>query len=191
MTAPEISRGRPRDEVARQSILETTRELMLEVGYPSLTIEGVARRSGVAKSTIYRWWKSKAELVVEASAEHVEIGLVPNTGDTREEMLIAAQQLIHTFSDPITRVLMTAVIANLDDDPWLPRTFRDRWVYPWRESAGEALTRARDRGAISPDADLALLLDVLVGTVFQRTVTVASPAIDGLDEQLIDLILAS
>jgi AcrR family transcriptional regulator len=165
--------------------------MMLESGYPSLTIEGVARRSGVAKSTIYRWWRSKAELVVEASAEHVEIGLVPHIGDPREEILVAARQLIRTFSDPITRVVMTAVIANLDEDPWLPITFRDRWVYPWRQSAAEALARAQERGAISSEADLALLLDVLVGTVFQRTVTVASPAVDGLDEQLVDLIMAS
>ena len=189
--ADQPTRGRPRDEQAQQSILQTTRDLLLDGGYTALSIEGVARSAGVAKTTIYRWWSSKARLVIEASADNIDIGIVPNTGESRQDLLIAAQQLIATFSDPITRVVMTSVIAELGEDPWLAMTFRDRYVYPWRESAAQAFARAQERGDLPSDADLSLLLDILVGTVFQRTVTSGALNVTGLDESLIDLILAA
>jgi AcrR family transcriptional regulator len=183
-------RGRRRDPGAQDAILEATRGLLLEVGYPALTIESVARRAGVGKSTIYRWWPTKGELVLEATSDHLEIGVVPDTGDTREDLLIATRQLIDTFSDRLASIVIFAVIAHLEDDPSMAATFRDTWVYPWRRSAAEAIERGTSRGDLPADTDSNLYLDVLVGTVFQRTLVVAAPAAAGLDEALVGLILA-
>ncbi|MCP4308122.1 MAG: helix-turn-helix transcriptional regulator, partial [bacterium] len=71
MTTPATSkaqRGRPRDPRIQQSILQATREMLDEVGYSRLTIEGVAARAGAGKATVYRWWSTKGELVLEAVA---------------------------------------------------------------------------------------------------------------------------
>lgn len=162
---------------------------MLTSGYSNLTIEGVADSAGVAKTTIYRWWPSKAALVLDATARQLEIGVVPDTGSTREDLTIAVCQLVETFSDPLAGSVILAVVAHLEADPWMAATFRDRWVYPWRQSASEALQRAVDRGELASDSDLSLLLDVIVGTVFQRAVTVAEPDVEGLETSLVDLIL--
>lgn len=183
-------RGRRRDPRVQDAILEATRELLLDVGYQGLTIESVARKAGVGKSTIYRWWSTKGALVLEATADHLEIGVVPDTGDTREDLLIAARQLIDTFSDRLAAIVIFAVIAHLEDDPTLAAGFRDSWVYPWRRSAAEAIDRGVARGDLPVDADREFYLDVLVGTVFQRTLVLARPATAGLGEALVELILA-
>lgn len=182
-------RGRPRDEQAKEAVERATREMMLDSGYSNLTIEGVAESAGVAKTTIYRWWPSKAALVLDAAAQALEIGIVPDTGNTREDLTIAVRQLVDTFSDPLAGSVILAVVAHLEADPWMAVTFRDRWVYPWRQSASEALQRAVDRGDLPSGSDLPLLLDVMVGAVFQRAVTVAEPNVEGLDSSLVDLIL--
>lgn len=182
-------RGRPRDPARQQSILEATLELLLEVGYPRLSIEGVAARAGVGKGTIYRWWPTKGELVLEAAADHIAIGVVGDTGDTRRDLLVAAQQLIRTFSGPVAGIVIFAAIANLDDDPGMALTFREKSVYPWRHSAADAIQRGIDRGDLPSDTDVQFILDVIVGTIFQRTLTMASPMVAGLDIAIVDLIL--
>ena len=60
------ARGRRRSERSHEAILAATQRLLLERGYRELTIEGIAARAGVGKQTIYRWWPSKAALVLEA-----------------------------------------------------------------------------------------------------------------------------
>src|ERR671914_2594511 len=65
-TSQESARGRRRSERAHAAIVAATQELLVERGYRNLTIEGVAARAGVGKQTIYRWWPSRAALVLEA-----------------------------------------------------------------------------------------------------------------------------
>lgn len=181
-------RGRPRDPKAQQSILHATRELLDDVGYHRLTIEGVAARAGAGKATVYRWWPTKGDLVLEATGDHLDIGVVPDTGDTRQDLLIATNQLIATFSDRLAAIVIFAAIAVANDDPNMARTFRDTRVYPWRQSAAEAIQRGINRGDLPASTNAAFILDVIVGTVFQRTLVLAQPNTDGLAETIIDLI---
>lgn len=182
-------RGRKRDPSAQAAILAATRDVMLEVGYPRLSIEGVARRAGVGKATIYRWWPSKGALALEAAAEHIAIRQVPDSGDTRTDLRGAADALIDVFVDPIARIVIFAATAGLDDDPGMAATFRAQTVYPWRQGAVLAIQRGIARGDLRPDLDAGLALDVLVGTVFQRTLVIATPVTAGLADALADLIM--
>lgn len=188
-TAPKRLPGRPRDEEAGRAILQATRDVLLEAGYPGLTIEGVAERAGVAKTTIYRRWSTKGELVLDATSDHLEIGLVPDTGHSRTDLVTAVEQLVATFGDPLAGKVILAAIARLDGDPYLAASFRERWVYPWRLSARQALERADQRGDLPADSDIDLLLDIVVGTVFQRTITMAEANTRDLSRDLVDLIL--
>ncbi|PWJ20801.1 TetR/AcrR family transcriptional regulator [Jannaschia seohaensis] len=181
------SSGRPRSERSKAAILVAVRGLLLKDGYANLTIEAVARRAGVSKATIYRWWKTKGELVLEAADQEIAIGTVPDTGDSRDDMETAIGQLLDTFTRPLASIVIFAAITTGGSDPKMAQIFRDRYVYPWRVSAFEALERAQARGDVSAE-DLHFLLDVIVGTVFQRTLVMKEPMIEGLKENLLGVI---
>jgi AcrR family transcriptional regulator len=168
--------------------LTATREILLNVGYSRLTIEAVATRSGTGKTTIYRWWPTKGELVLDAAKSQIQIGTVPDTGNTRTDLKAAIDQLIETFSKPLASIAIFASITTLDDDPKMAQIFRDTYVYPWRVSAAEALARGVERGDVSND-DIQFVLDVIVGTVFQRTLVLKDPNTEGLSEGLLGLFL--
>jgi AcrR family transcriptional regulator len=184
-------RGRPRSRRSQDAILGATLESLAEVGYQRLTIQGVARRAGVSKATIYRWWSTKAALVLEAAADHLAIGIVPDSGSTRSDLQTAAEQLITTFSDRIAGIVILAAIARVDDDPEMAAQFRRQYVLPWRASATAALQRGVARGDVRPGLDVDLALDVLVGTVLQRTLVVPEPNTRGLSTSLADILASS
>ena len=151
-------------------------------------MEAVAAEAGVSKATIYRWWKTKGELVLEAAEADISIGLVPETDDSRADVEAAIDQLVDTFSRPLASIVIFAAITTGGNDPVMAQIFRDKYVYPWRVSAAEAMTRAlpEDRA----DADkIQFLLDVVVGTVFQRTLVLKEPNTMGLKERLMGLVL--
>lgn len=181
------SSGRPRSERSKSAILAAVRKLLLKDGYSNLTMEAVAQEAGVSKATIYRWWRTKGELVLEAAENEIAIGTVPDTGDSMADMDAAIGQLIDTFTRPLASIVIFAAITTGGSDPKMAQIFRDRYVYPWRVSAFEALERARARGDISAQ-DLHFLLDVIVGTVFQRTLVVKEPMIEGLKDNLLGVI---
>jgi AcrR family transcriptional regulator len=179
--------GRPRDRDTHAAILAATRRLLLENGYHRLTFEAVASAAGTSRSTVYRWWPTRGTLVLEAAAHNMNIGEVPDTGDSRTDIQIAIHQLIETFSDRLAGIVIMAAIANLDNDMQMATTFRETTVYPWRTTAAEAIQRAVDRGDLPADTDVQFLLNVIVGTVFQCTITPATPMTDGLEEGLLEL----
>ena len=150
----------------------------------------MAERAGAGKSTIYRWWAGKGELVLEAVHEHIAIGVVPDTGATRGDLHAAVQQLVTTFSDRLAGVVIFAAISTMDRDPVMAQVFRDQYVYPWRKSAAEAIRRGVDRGDLPPVTDVGFLLDVVVGTVFQRTLVVKEPDTAGLSDKIVELVMS-
>ena len=182
-------RGRPRNRTTQRAILNATRGFLGTVGYSRLTIEGVAAKAGCGKTTIYRWWPTKGDLVLEAVGSDIEIGLVPDTGGTQSDLRIATEQLITTFARRLAGIVIFAAIATVDDDPAMAATFRDKYVYPWRVSAAEAIARGVGRGDLLADTDVQFLLDVIVGTVFQRTLVMREPMTEGLVEQILELVL--
>lgn len=182
-------RGRPRDPGIDEAILQAARDLLVEVGYTRLTIEGLSGRAGTAKSNVYRRWPRKGALVIAAAKESISIGTVPDTGDTRADLSAAIRQLITTFSDQIAGIVIFAAIANLDDDPAMALTLRDEYIYPWRESALQAIQRGIERGDLPSDTDPLFMLDLIVGVVFQRTLTIVEPMVENLEELILKTVL--
>lgn len=182
--------GRPRDPATHEAVLEATRRILLSEGYHRLTFEAVATAAGTSRSTVYRWWPTTGALVLEAAGDNLAIGSVPDTGDSAEDLRIAIRQLISTFSDPLAGVVILAAIANLDNDLQMATRFREHMVYPWRSTATAAIERAVDRGDLPADTDVQFVLNVMVGTVFQCTITPAVPMTEGLEEALLQLVLS-
>lgn len=157
------SAGRPRSEEAHQAILDATLELLVEVGFSALTVEGVAQRAGVGKATIYRRWPSKLPLVVEAFGqlpgfEDVDTG---NLAEDLKKMLRSYLQVFH--STPLSAVL-PSLVGERSHNPELGRLY-DPVSKERRQPLLRAFERAVERGEIPPDTDLDLAADLVVGPI--------------------------
>ncbi|HYY19680.1 MAG TPA: helix-turn-helix domain-containing protein, partial [Streptosporangiaceae bacterium] len=92
------SPDRRRSIRSHQAILAATTQLLAEVGYTALTIEGVATRARVGKATVYRWWPSKGALVMEAMGTALDMTRVTETGDLRHDLLAIGKGIVHTLA---------------------------------------------------------------------------------------------
>src|SRR5215217_7717783 len=92
--------GRPRSEEAHGAILDAAVALIRELGYDAVTMDGIAARAGVGKATVYRRWKGKETLVVEAVGRIVAAMSVPDTGDTRADLLAMMRGTLRLYEDP-------------------------------------------------------------------------------------------
>src|ERR687895_2121034 len=149
-SAPE--RGRRRSERAHAAILAATQELLVERGYGNLTIEGVAARAGVGKQTIYRWWPSRAALVLEAYLAGSDALPPPAPRASVEEDVRALLVWLSTvLAEPIGGRVLAGLVADLEHDDDLAERYR-RDVVPVRRAAMlAALERGGARGEIRAD----------------------------------------
>ncbi|GGR36498.1 TetR/AcrR family transcriptional regulator [Streptomyces netropsis] len=173
--------GRPRSAEADRAILDATRAALVELGWGKLTLGDVASRAGVAKTTLYRRWAGKSELVVDAVAalfdEHLEL---PDRGGLQADIEGVVLQFAALLERPETKTALMAVVAESTRDDALRARIRsaivDRQktlVLLGRERAqarGE-LPHESDPGAADRNADL--IFDVIAGTVLHRTLVSA------------------
>ena len=123
--------GRPRSSAAELAILQATRELLVEGGVQKLTVEGVAARAGVAKTTIYRRWRDKDELALAVVLDMVErVVELPELGDTRAELLAFVGAAVEVLGSTLMGRVMQGLVSDLATDPELggrvPRARRER-----------------------------------------------------------------
>src|SRR5713101_9109407 len=134
--------GRPRSEESRQSILRSTLKLLKQQGgFPELSIEAVAVDANVGKTTVYRWWPTKAALVADAfSASADEELRFPNTGSVESDMSLQMRRLIRIFRSKRGKVV-AALLAGGQSDPKLIEAFREKFLGPRRKQAYQTLQR--------------------------------------------------
>jgi AcrR family transcriptional regulator len=161
--------GRPRSEESRQSILRSTLKLLEQQGgFSELSIEAIAADANVGKTTVYRWWPTKAALVADAFSTSSEEELqFPNTGSVQRDMSLQMRRLIRVFRSQRGKVV-AALLAGGQSDPELIEAFRDRFLWPRRKQAYQTLQRGIDRGELPVDSDFDLILDSLYGPIYMR-----------------------
>ena len=161
--------GRPRSEESRQSILRSTLKLLRQDGgFADLSIEAIAADANVGKTTVYRWWPTKAALVADAFSASADDELrFPNTGSVQKDMSLQMRQLIRIFRSKRGKVV-AALLAGGQSDPELIAAFRERFLWPRRKQAYQTLRRGIDRGELPAGSDLDLVLDSLYGPIYMR-----------------------
>jgi AcrR family transcriptional regulator len=170
------TRGRRRSERSHEAIIVATQELLVERSYPELTIEGIAARAGVGKQTIYRWWPSKAALVLEAYlAGSDAVPPPPPAGSAREDVVALLGWLIAVLDRPTGGHVVAGLVGDLQHDPDLAEGFHRDVVPARRGPMRAALERARERGELRGDADVELAVDALHGAVFYRLLLSGEP----------------
>jgi AcrR family transcriptional regulator len=160
--------GRPRSDEARCAILKSTLELLDEVGFTTLSIEAIAARAGVSKATVYRWWKNKAQLVVEAFLTTVgpELRFPPEEPfdiALRNQMLRVAR----VFSGHMGSVI-AAIIGAGQSEPEMLSAFHDVWIEPRRTEARKLLKDAMESRRVRNDVSPDTILDLLYGALYFR-----------------------
>ena len=187
------ARPDPRVERSRQAILDATLQLLARDGdVGSLTVEAVAARSGVAKTTIYRRWRDKWELALDA----VMIDMLPrldepvDVGDTRKELLTVINSVVKTLATPPYGQAMQALVSQIATDPDLARVYREQVVEPRHAELTPVIKRGIARGDLRPDTDVRLIHELLVGPIFYRLLFSGAALDRNLGRRIVDAILA-
>ncbi|MEV6104753.1 TetR/AcrR family transcriptional regulator [Streptomyces sp. NPDC051940] len=169
--------GRPRSAAADRAILGATRAALVELGWSRLTLGDVAARAGVAKTTLYRRWPGKNELVVDALAELFdELELPADGGSLDADIAGVVLQFAALLERPEVRTALMAVVVEATHDDELRTRIRRAIVDRQKRLVLQGRARARRRGELAPDEDPAeaarqadLIFDVVAGTVVHRT----------------------
>jgi AcrR family transcriptional regulator len=179
--------GRPRSETARQAILTAAIAELKERGYAALTIEGIAARAGVGKQTIYRWWSSKADLVLDAMLDLTATRItVPDEGSLPADLI---GFLGETFRQRGQRPVLVGLMAQALLDPVFAVAFRDRFLFGRRAVLRQILDRAAERGEIAPDIDQELVIDVVYGVLWYRLLLDHAPLDEEAGRRLAELVV--
>ena len=155
--------GRPRSEEAHRAILDATLELLAEVGFSAMTVEGVASRAQVGKATIYRRWPSKLPLVVEAFGQLPGFEEV-DTGSLAEDLKKMIRGYLQAFNESPLSAILPSLAGERAHNPELAEVF-EPVSKGRRQPLVRAFERAVDRSEVPADLDVELAADLVVGPI--------------------------
>ncbi|WP_026248343.1 TetR/AcrR family transcriptional regulator [Streptomyces sp. LaPpAH-108] len=194
---PAARTGRPRSAAADAAILAATRQALVELGWSRLTLGDVATRAGVAKTTLYRRWSGKSELVVDAIAELFNELEVPDRGSLAADIEGVVLQFAAILGRPEARNGLIAVVAEAGGDDALRERIRHSIVERQKHLVVTGRERAQARGEIPPESDpeaacraIDLIYDIVAGTVVHRMLVSAEPADTEWVRRFIAVLLA-
>ncbi|MEZ5176558.1 MAG: TetR/AcrR family transcriptional regulator [Acidimicrobiia bacterium] len=163
--------GRPRDESVDRRVIDATMSLLADEGPSSLTIESIALRAGVSKSSIYRRWSSKDEIIVAAIGTIAAQVTVAATGNLRADLVRALDGLRSLVSDSRAGELLPWLAAEMAKRSEIGLLYFRTVVGPRRAAIGQLVESARSRGEVRTDIDTDTVVDLLTGPVIIRKMT--------------------
>ncbi|OHV55389.1 TetR/AcrR family transcriptional regulator [Pseudofrankia sp. BMG5.36] len=156
------------------AVLEATLALAGEVGPAGLSMEAIAKRAGVSKETLYRWWRSKTEVILDAMAERGQETIpLPDNGTLPSDLRAFLRSTVES-ADHTTVRLLRAVAAAAATDQAVAHDVRDRFLVTRRAALGTLLDRAVARGEL-PDEHTTPLLDFVYGSLWYRLIFDVGP----------------
>ncbi|MEU9110562.1 TetR/AcrR family transcriptional regulator [Streptomyces sp. NPDC048483] len=189
-TAPDSSR---RSERSRRAIFDAALALVGEVGYDKLTIEGIASRAGVGKQTIYRWWPSKAAVLLDAftdsADEDYEKGL-PDTGDLAADLKFVLRATADEFNDAVWQAPYRALAAAGANNEELSRTFVNRLLEPGIRVYTDRIRAAQESGEVAADVDPRVAAEMVMSPFSQRWLMRTGELTYDYVDTLVDLVLS-
>lgn len=169
------NRGRRRSEKSKKAILSAVVDLAAEMPLRDITIQAIARKAGVGKATIYKWWPSKACVALDAFVEKLIRQVpIPDTGSAEEDF----KQHIYAWAkfclSPAGSIFLQ-FIAEAQSDREFASLLRERFIKPRREFVGVIIDRAIERGEIDRSLDRDLILDLVFGPATYLLLTQRAP----------------
>jgi AcrR family transcriptional regulator len=193
--APDSAR---RSEKSRRAIYDAALALVGEIGYPKTTIEGIAARAGVGKQTIYRWWGSKADVLLEAfldlSAQAArEAGqepyVIPDTGDLAADIKGVLRATVDQLQDPRFEAPSRALAAEGVVNEQVGREFMTALMEPALQLYVDRLRSAQEVGQVRPEIDPRIALEFFISPLAQRWLQYTGPISYDYTDTLVDYAL--
>ncbi|MER5377853.1 TetR/AcrR family transcriptional regulator [Streptomyces sp. NPDC002553] len=193
--APDTAR---RSERSRRAIYDAALDLVAEAGYPKTTVEGIAARAGVGKQTIYRWWGSKADVLLEAFLDLSEQAAadagqvpyaIPDTGDLAADLKLVLRLTVDQMSDPRFDAPSRALAAEGLVNEQLGREFVAKLLEPQLQLYVTRLRSAQHAGQVRADVDPRIALELFVSPLAQRWLQHTGPITHEYTDTLVDYAL--
>jgi AcrR family transcriptional regulator len=173
----------------RRNVLDATLVELAESGYGGLSVEAVARRAGVHKTTVYRQWPDRERLVTEALMQiSVEELPLPDTGDLEADLRALAMAVAEQISHPRTTAVIRALIAAGPQLPAFGDTARSFWAARFALT-GAVIRRAIERGELPPDTDVPMVLESLIAPLYLRLLVTGGELSERFVVRSVDLLL--
>ena len=188
---PAVRKGRPPSEMAtsHSAIMDAVYILLQEKSVRDLTIEEVAKRAKVGKPTLYKWWRTKATLVLAMLCERMAPNLEKPTLLTAEGSLrLRVRRLIDAFSGPFGKIV-AGLIAEGQSEPTIRQAIFDRWLSPRRNATIADLQRGKNAGELRSDTEPDLLNDAIFGAIYYRFLLGSGPFTRRFGEELVEQVI--
>jgi AcrR family transcriptional regulator len=182
------SRGRPRSEVSEEAILAATIQLLSEKPLRDISMEEIARKAGVGKATIYKWWPNKAHVALDAFLKKTNRMVpMPDTGSFRRDILEQVRSSMLFYKSPAGHIL-GQFVAESQNDKEFASLLRERFIKPRRATAAIIFDRAVERGEIDRNLNRELVLDLIYGTAIYRMIVGHAPLEDKLADEMVSIL---
>jgi AcrR family transcriptional regulator len=181
--------GQVRGERVRARILDTAIELVFELGFRAVSVEAIAARIGIAKTTIYRRWPNKAAVVMDAFMERVGLEtLFPPAKTVMDRVRAQMRAMAKAFRGK-DGALVRSLLAEAQFDPELAKEFRERWTLPRRKMAAEVFREAIRGGELRPGVEPEDVIDMLYAPLYYRLQMGTGPLSDAYIDGIFDLAM--
>ncbi|HAJ63220.1 MAG TPA: TetR family transcriptional regulator [Cyanobacteria bacterium UBA8543] len=162
--------GRPRSAQSHQAILQAALELLAEVGFDRMSIDAIATRAGVGKTTIYRRYESKEELVADAIESLREEIIIPDTGIFWGDIEALIQSAAQITLTPLGRQTVAMIISSATSNPQFAQVYWTKYLQPRRQAFAILLERAKARNEVQAEVDSNLVFDIMSGVMLYALV---------------------
>jgi AcrR family transcriptional regulator len=181
----------PRGATVRANVLAATLAELADVGYSALSVEAVAERADVHKTTVYRRWRDRETLVIDALTDHVATERpIPDTGDIEADLLDLVRSLVRLVNDPVERAGMTVLFSDAARVPEIAQIKRRFYADRFRR-AEPVIARAVERGQLPADIDPDELLKTLIATLHLKLLVTEEPIDDTTADRAVAVTLAA
>ena len=180
--------GRPRNRSIDREVVSAVLEALRADGYRAVTIEGIARKVKRARTSLYRRWPSKRHLVTYAVLSELGERPAADTGVLRRDLEAAVGTLVSAFSGPLGQAL-AGLVADMAGDAELADTLRREVLATRRRSMREAFARAHARGETRGDLNIELVLDMLTGPFYFRTLFGHASLSSAMTRDVVDYVV--
>jgi len=182
------TRGRQRSVEAEASVLKAALYLLERKPLRNVTADAIARRAGVSKATIYKWWPNKSMVALDAYLGGMTARVpIPDTGSAEVDFTVQLKSVTAFYRSPLGR-LFCQFIAEGQSDPGFLALFRERFLYARRDAARVMWRRGVDRGEIRKDIDGEVVLDLVYGPMVFRLLAGHGSMDDGESEAMVGAI---